>query len=90
MEEADCSRLEDTSDVFCHTTSTRKKNLLKLDRLQHKTKVSFPGKGRLGLQEGASFPWAGEEQQGERGILNWGKSNKPVPGLVAVAANQRT
>lgn len=63
VEEADCSSLEDTSDVLCHTISTCKKNLFESDRLQHKTKGSFPGEGRLSLQEGARLAWTGEAQQ---------------------------
>lgn len=86
--EADCSSLEDTSDVFCHTISTSKTNLFKLDGLPHKTKDTFPGEGRLSLQEAAGLVWTGEAQQGERGTLNVGKHNRPVPALVPAVATQ--
>lgn len=88
VEEDDCSSLKDTSDVFCHTISACKKNLFKLDRLQHKTKDSFPGDRRLGLQAGARLAWTGGAQPGERSTLNWGKHNRPVPPLVTVVAIQ--
>lgn len=88
MEEADCSSLEDTSDVFCHMISTCKKDLFELDRLPHKTNDLFPGEGRLSLQANARLAWTGRAQQGERGTLNWGKYRGPVPALVIVVAIQ--
>lgn len=88
LEEADCSSLEDTSDVYCHTISTCKQNSFESDRLQHKTKDSFPGEGRLTLQEGARLAWTGVAQRGEAGTLNWGKCNRPVAALVAVVTTQ--
>lgn len=71
VEEADCSRLEDASDVFSHTTNTCKKNLFKLDRLQHKTKS--PGKGKIWFTGGCKVSMDRRRTPGLKGHFEQGK-----------------